>query len=106
MSEDLLTDFERGDEDCTLIFADGSSFRLDYLVIRSHCQCANCKPRQENEQRHIELIEEISRLRLEKPQVKPVGRYGIQLEWPSGCSSGIHSFKHLREVCEDHGTPI
>ena len=106
MSRETLTDFERDYEEAILRFADGASFRLSYLTIRSHCQCANCKPRQENEQRRIELEEEIARLRLEKPRVNPVGRYGIQLEWPTGCSSGIPSFAHLREVCEGFGTPI
>ena len=106
MSRDLLTDLERSDEYCVLGFADGLSFRLSYFSIRSNCQCAKCKPRQENDQRRIELEQEISRLRVEKPRVTPVGRYGVQLEWPSGCSSGIHSFSHLREVCEAHGDQI
>ena len=106
MSREILTDFERDYEDAVLRFADGSSFKLSYLAIRTHCQCANCKPRQENDQRRIEFEEEVARLRVERPRVNPVGRYGIQLEWPTGCSSGIHSFTHLREVCEGSGTLI
>ena len=106
MSKELLTDIERGDESCILRFSDGASFRVSYLAIRSHCQCAKCKPRQENEQRRIELEEEVARLMMEKPRVQQVGRYGIQLEWPTGCSSGIHSFAHLRSVSETHGTPL
>ena len=106
MSSDVLTVLERGDEDCIMRFADGASFRLNYLTIRSNCQCANCKPRQVNEQRRIEFEEEIMRLRIEKPKVTPVGKYGIQLEWPTGCSSGIHSFSHLRNVCESNGAKL
>ena len=106
MSRELLTDLERSDEHCVMRFGDGISFRVGYMAIRSNCQCAKCKPRQENEQRKIEFKEEIARLRLEKPRATPVGRYGIQLEWPTGCSSGIHSFTHLREVCEAHGEEI
>lgn len=106
MSRELLTDFERSDEHCVMRFGDGASFSVSYLVIRSNCQCAKCKPRQENEHRRIEFEEEIARLRLEKPRVTPVGRYGIQLEWPTGCSSGIHSFSHLREICETHGASL
>lgn len=67
---------------------------------------AKCKPRQENEQRRIEFHEEVSRLILEKPMVEPVGHYGITMIWPSGCSSGIHSFSHLRNISEDLGTKI
>ena len=103
---DLLTDLERGDEDCVLRFADGAAFRVSYLGIRSRCQCANCKPRQENEHRRLELEEEVARLRMEKPRAQPVGRYGIQFEWPTGCSMGIHSFSHLRTVAEEFGIPV
>ena len=101
-----LTDIERGDESCILRFSDGKSFRVEYLAIRICCQCAKCKPRQENEQRIIEFHEEVSRLVLEKPMIEPVGHYGITMIWPSGCSSGIHSFSHLRNICEDLGTKI
>ena len=104
MSRELLVELDRKDEYCIMRFADGESFRVGYLKIRSNCQCAKCKPKQENEQRRIEFEQEIMRLRLEKPKASPVGHYGIQLEWPTGCSSGIHSFSHLREVCEEHGT--
>ena len=98
MSRELLVELDRKDEYCIMRFADGESFRIGYLKIRSNCQCAKCKPRQENEQRRIEFEQEIMRLRLEKPKASPVGHYGIQLEWPTGCSSGIHSFSHHR-VC-------
>ena len=68
MSRDVLTDLERGHEDCVLKFADGAQFRLAYLSIRCRCQCAKCKPRQENEQRLLEFEEEVARLRVEKPR--------------------------------------
>ena len=55
---------------------------------------------------YAELEEEISRLMLEKPKVELVGRYGIRFEWPTGCSSGIHSFSHLRKVSEELGKQI
>ena len=106
MTSDTLTDLERSDEDCVLRFADGAAFRVSYLSIRSRCQCAKCKPRQENQQRLIEFEEEVARRRLEKPRAEPVGRYGIRFDWPSGCSSGIHSFRHLRSVAEDLGTAL
>ncbi|MFQ3321729.1 MAG: DUF971 family protein [Candidatus Thalassarchaeaceae archaeon] len=102
----LLTTIERDEESCILRFKDGKSFQVDYLEIRFRCRCAKCKPRQENEQRIVEFHEEISRLRIEKPSVDPVGHYGIQLTWPSGCSSGIHSFSHLRSIAEESGNEI
>ena len=43
---------------------------------------------------------------MEKPMIEPVGHYGITMIWPSGCSSGIHSFSHLRSIAEDSGIII
>ena len=73
MSRELLIELERSDEYCIMRFADENSFRISYLKIRSNCQCAKCKPRQENEQRRLEFEEEILRLRIEKPKATPVG---------------------------------
>ncbi|HIM13122.1 MAG: hypothetical protein CXX69_00695 [Candidatus Thalassarchaeum betae] len=101
-----LTDLERGDEDCVLRFADGAAFTVSYLAIRCRCQCAKCKPRQENEQRLLEFEEEVARLRVEKPKAEPVGHYGIIFDWRTGCSSGIHSFSHLRRVAEELGISL
>ena len=106
MSRNVLTDLERGHEDCVLKFADGADFKLSNPTIRCRCQCAKCKPSQENEQRLLEFEEEVSRLRVEKPRAEPVGRYGVRFDWPTGCSSGIHSFTHLREVAEELGQPL
>ena len=104
--KDQLTDLERSTESCVLRFADGNSFRIDYIELRLNCPCANCNPRQSNEQRIIEFREEIMRLQLVKPKVELVGRYGMRFSWPTGCSSGIYSFSHLRETGENAGIAI
>jgi len=105
-ARDSLKAIERDEESCILEFGDNSRFKVEYLAIRARCQCAKCKPRQENEQRRMELEQEVARLRMEKPQVTQVGRYGLQFEWPSGCSSGIYSFSHLRKVADESGQEL
>ena len=32
--------------------------------------------------------------------VKPVGRYGLQINWSDGHSTGIYTFDRLRPLCE------
>ena len=93
----VLISLERRDTYCILAFSDDNTYKLDYLEVRKNCQCAKCKPRQVNEQIKIEFEEEISRMMLVKPKVEQVGNYAIRFEWPTGCSSGIHSFEHLRK---------
>ena len=103
---DSLKGIERDEESCILEFGDNSRFKVEYLAIRSRCQCAKCKPRQVNEQIKIEFEEEISRMMLVKPKVEQVGNYAIRFEWPTGCSSGIHSFEHLRKISESSGQKV
>lgn len=99
----VLMSLKRKDTYCILEFSDGNVFELDYLEVRKNCQCAKCKPRQVNEKMKIEFVEEISRMMLVKPKVEQVGNYALRFEWPTGCSSGIHSFEHLRKISESSG---
>ena len=102
----VLVSLERKDTYCILAFSDDNTYKLDYLEVRKNCQCAKCKPRQVNEQIKIEFEEEISRMMLVKPKVEQVGNYAIRFEWPTGCSSGIHSFEHLRKISESSGQKV
>ena len=102
----VLISLERKDSYCILSFSDDTSFELGYLDVRKNCQCAKCKPRQINEQMKIDFEEEISRMMLAKPKVEQVGNYAVRFEWPTGCSSGIHSFSHLRKISESSGKKI
>lgn len=102
----VLISLDREDTYCILEFSDNEKFELGYLEVRKNCQCAKCKPRQTNDQMKIEFFEEISRLMLVKPKVEQVGNYALRFEWPTGCSSGIHSFEHLRKISESSGKKL
>jgi len=68
-------------------------FRLSDL--QRECPCANCS-------------DEISGKRLLDPRTVPddvravvirsVGRYGLRIQFNSGCSTGIYSFDRLRKI--------
>ena len=102
----LLTDIERGEESCILRFADKKSFNLDYIEMRLACPCAKCRPRQENEQLILDFEESLKRMQMAKPMAEVIGRYAIRFEWPTGCSSGLYSFKLLRQLCETGGSGV
>ncbi len=104
--EQTLVSLSRKETYCILSFSDDETFELGYLDIRKSCQCAKCKPRQINDQMKIEFGEEISRLMLVKPKVEQVGNYALRFEWPTGCSSGIYSFDHLRMISESSGKKL
>mgnify|MGYP001187849552 FL=1 len=102
----VLISLDRKDSCCILVFSDNQKFELEYLDVRKNCQCAKCKPRQANDKMRIEFEEEISRLMLVKPKVEQIGNYALRFEWPTGCSSGIHSFEHLRKISESTGKKL
>ena len=87
MSRDVLIELERSDAHCIMRFADGNAFRVSYVKIRSNCQCAKSKPRQENEQRKLELEEEILRLRVEKPKATQSGDMAYNWNGPRGAQA-------------------
>ena len=100
-----LVELERRDIDMALRYGDGSELIIGYVHLRSNCPCANCGPKREDEGRRKLFVEEISLLRNEKPQVEPVGTYGLRFVWGSGCNMGIYGFELLRELgSEEHAT--
>ena len=105
-NQNILTDIERGDESCVLRFADNKSFELGYIKVRLACPCAKCRPRQENKQLILDFKESLMRMQMTKPVVGVIGRYAIRFEWPSGCSSGLYSFKLLRQICDSGGQAV
>lgn len=69
------------------------SFRLSDL--QKNCPCANCREEQaETRTADPRMVKEDVRAVV----VRSVGRYGLQIQFTSGCSMGIYSFDFLRQV--------
>lgn len=66
-------------------------FRLSEL--QGICSCANCKD--EITGKSILNPNSIEH-DVQATAIKSIGRYGIQIQFTSGCSSGIYSFEELR----------
>src|SRR5690606_24899360 len=85
-----------GPEGLQVTWLDGhrSLFPLKYL--RLACECATC-------------VDEWTREKLLRPEEIPddlaitaielVGRFGIQLAWSNGHSTGIYGYEYLRRIC-------
>ena len=72
-------------------WADGAVTRLSNRLLRGYCPCAGC-------QGHTGSIRyrPVGEVSLET--IEEVGNYGLSLGWSDGHSSGIYSFKYLREL--------
>jgi DUF971 family protein len=75
-----------------VLWADGheSVFPLDYL--RSWCPCASCQGHAPTA-RYLDLKDQ------ELVHVDGVGNYAVALVWRDGHSTGLYSFRLLRQLC-------
>lgn len=71
----------------TIEWSDGkvADYRLN--LLQETCPCAKCK-----EAKIKEVVESVK-----CKNIHSVGRYALQIEFTSGCSSGIYDFDFLRE---------
>ncbi len=76
---------------------DGHRSTLGALHLRLGCKCATCEDEWTGQRRvsSATVPPEVQLLDL-----KPVGRYGLQLYWSDSHSTGIYTFDRLRELCE------
>ena len=82
--------------DLRLVWRDGHESVLPARLLRQSCPCALC-------------VDELTGRRTLDPQSVPqtiapesvelVGRYAIRLYWNDGHSSGIYTFRLLRDLC-------
>lgn len=70
------------------------SFRLSH--VQRACPCAKCRDAK-NKGHVCDVTEDVSAL-----LIRSVGRYGIRIQFTSGCSSGIYSFDALYQLAEEH----
>ncbi len=83
---------ERAARQLAVLWDDGhrSVFPLDYL--RSWCPCAMCQGHGP-EAKYLDLHEQ------ELIHLDAVGNYALSLTWKDGHSTGIYSFRLLRQLC-------
>ncbi len=77
-------------------WADGHESVYPVRDLRLACACAHCIDEWSGENRldPSQVREDVQPL-----QIKPVGRYAIQIEWNDGHSTGMYSFDRLRKLC-------
>lgn len=76
-------------------FADDFVERLPNEILRGYCPCAAC-------QGHGGEIRFQTGRDTDLREIEEVGRYGLRFVWGDGHGEGIHTFTHIRELCELH----
>jgi ATP-binding protein involved in chromosome partitioning len=86
-----------GDGGLSILWDDGHASSYTPAHLRLACKCALCEDEWSGERRlqAASIPADIRAL-----SVKPVGRYGVQIGWSDGHSTGIYTFDRLRPLCE------
>lgn len=84
-----------------ITWEDGHESMLTFPLLRDACPCANCKGEPDLLGR---VYAPVQRQRTDQGDrlvgMQPVGRYGLQLVWGDGHSTGIYTFSYLRRLCD------
>jgi ATP-binding protein involved in chromosome partitioning len=77
-----------------ITWSDGLESEYDVRALRLACACAQCV----DEWTGVGTLDAATVPQDVHPlRVAPVGRYAIQIDWSDGHTSGIYSFRRLRE---------
>jgi DUF971 family protein len=76
-------------------WADGVIQRYRLCDIQRCCPCANCT----DEFTGMPLLDPNTvKDDVRAVKIKSIGKYGLQIQFTSGCSTGIYSFDQLRQM--------
>lgn len=89
---------QSGPDTLKIVWSDGHECRYPVRRLRLACRCANCIGEWSGEA----LIDPQSIPSDVRPaQIRPVGRYALQIDWTDGHNTGLYTFALLRELCAD-----
>jgi DUF971 family protein len=81
--------------------------RSDYTLaqLRDNCPCATCTGSEGGvPQKTSYSKEDLNPFKMYQPKLKmlnceEVGEYAVRIYWSDGHSTGIYSYRHLRDLC-------
>lgn len=82
----------------TIVWNDGKEQDFRLSDLQRNCPCANCVD--ENTGRKL-LDPNTVKEDVRAETIRNVGRYALQIQFTSGCSTGIYSYNHLRTMTKD-----
>ncbi len=83
------------DHTLSIVWGDGKEEHFRFSDLQKNCPCANCLD--ENTGKKLLDLKTVKE-NVRASSIRPVGRYGLQFQFTSGCSTGIYSFESLRRM--------
>lgn len=92
----------RGATTLEITWADGTRSVLRHALLRGFCPCAHCQ----GHQGPVAWTAGVSDEDLQILDIEEVGNYAVRLVFADGHSTGIYSFRFLRDLGEAAGLPL
>lgn len=85
-----------------IVWSDGTTSRYRHVILRGFCPCAHCQ----GHQGPIRWAEGATDEDLPILDIEEVGNYALRLVFGDGHSTGIYSFRFLRDLGEAAGMSL
>jgi len=93
--EPLPASLQGGRHKLAVYWSDGQKYTYDARMLRGMCPCAVCVDEFSGERK---ITEDSIPVDVALEKALPVGRYGINLVWSDKHSTGIFTYRYLREL--------
>ena len=95
----MAVDLDREAQLLSIGWEDGHRSGYGAGMLRWACPCAECRGEGYGSVGRLATVTELPQPDLELEAVTLVGRHALQLGFRSGHSTGIYTFRHLRQIC-------
>ena len=85
-----------------IVWSDGLRSSFSHRLLRGFCPCAYCQ----GHQGPIRWAETAPAHDVAIDDIEEVGNYAVRLGWADGHTTGIYSFRFLRQLHELAGVPL
>ena len=93
-SIDPIDIFEASATDLGVAWKDGHRSVLPFQLLRESCPCASCN---DLRTKFGPLVINKDTIRIS--EIRPVGRYALNIFWNDGHQTGIYAWEFLRSLC-------
>ncbi|MCA9267417.1 MAG: DUF971 domain-containing protein [Planctomycetales bacterium] len=87
-----------------IVWSDGQRRRYPLHELQENCPCAVCAEkhgaREQKRDDPFQVIQPEEAQPLKLVSMQPVGAYAYAIQFNHGCTKGIYTFEHLRELGE------
>lgn len=94
MSEPVEVRAPEGARRMEIEWDDGVTTAYHHEILRGFCPCAHCQ----GHHGPVRWVEDAENRDLSLASIEPVGNYALSLAWGDGHSTGIYTFRFLRQL--------